>query len=113
MTATTRRVRSLNEKEERSVPSFIHVFCNFFQRFIYIIWKLMKFVWYWIERIFLVILILSMTIGLAWWLSQKPSLYRDWETQDSVLPTITWSGETVNIRNIRNHTWISSTEFTP
>jgi hypothetical protein len=68
--------------------------------------------WYWFERIFLLAFILVLTIGLAWWLSQKPSLYRDWEAQDARLPEISWSGETISVANIRNHTWSSDTEFT-
>lgn len=32
---------------------------------------------------------------------------------DAVLPTISWSGNSVTIQNIRNHTWKSDTEFTP
>lgn len=57
--------------------------------------------------------LLVLTIGLAWWLSQKPSLYRDWEPQDAILPNISWSGTTVTIENIRNHTWLDDKNFIP
>ena len=77
------------------------------------IWKTIKVIWYWCERAFLLVFLLILTVGLAWWLSQKPSLYRDWEDMDAVLPTISWSGNSVTIENIRNHTWKTDTEFTP
>lgn len=69
--------------------------------------------WYIFERAFLLVFLVVLTVGLAWWMSQKPSLYRDWELQDAVLPSITWSGNTVSVKNIRNHTWKSATEFIP
>jgi len=56
---------------------------------------------------------IGLTVWLAWWLSQKPSLYRDWENQDSRLPSITWSGDIISVENIRNHNWTSATEFIP
>jgi hypothetical protein len=50
---------------------------------------------------------------MAWWTSQKPSLHRDWDPIDAVLPTITWNSETnVTIKNIRNHLWTTDKEFT-
>lgn len=52
-------------------------------------------------------------MGLAWWTSQKPSLYRDWEKADAILPTLQFSGDTVTIHNIRDHQWISEKEFVP
>lgn len=76
-------------------------------------WEVIRVIWYWFERIFLVALLLWLTVGLAWWLSQKPSLYRDWLLAESVLPEIAFSWETVAIKNIRNHTWTTDKEFTP
>ena len=52
-------------------------------------------------------------MGLAWWLSQVPSLHRDWEMQDAILPIVTFSGNTIEVQNIRNHTWTSDKEFVP
>ena len=51
---------------------------------------------------------------MMWWLSQQPSLYRDWEEQDAVLADITWlSNDVVYINNIRNHHWLSDVDFIP
>lgn len=69
--------------------------------------------WSIFERIFLVALLLILTIGLAWWTSQRPSLYRDWEAMDAILPSISWSGDIVNIANIRNHEWQTDHDFIP
>lgn len=100
------------QKPEKST----HV-CNSFFRCLYrvvsVLWKCIKTLWYWTERFILVGLLFGLTTGLAWWLSQKPSLYRDWEDMDAVLPTISWSGNSVTIDNIRNHTWSSSKDFVP
>ena len=50
---------------------------------------------------------------MAWWTSQKPSLNRDWDPVDAVLPTIAWdNAHTVTIKNIRNHLWTTDTNFT-
>ncbi len=77
------------------------------------IWICIKLIWYFFERIFLLAFLLFLTIWLAWWTSQKPSLYRDWDPLDAVLPTVSWSWDLVSIENIRNNTWITSTEYTP
>ena len=88
---------------------FLQSICRIF----WLIWKFLKMLWYWIERLFLVALLLGLTVGLAWWTSQSPSLYRDWEAMDAVLPSIAWSWDTVSIANIRNHQWTSDHDFTP
>jgi hypothetical protein len=62
---------------------------------------------------FLLIFLILLTVGLAWWLSQKPSLYRDWLPSEAILPEITWSGDTALVHNVRNHRWKSDTDFTP
>ena len=61
------------------------------RRTLLFLWSFVRILWYWFERIFLLAFILLLTAGLAWWLSQKPSLYRDWETQDARIPEISWS----------------------
>ncbi len=88
-------------------------FCRFFVRILSIFWCTLKIFWYWFERILLVTLLLSLTIGLAWWLSLRPSLLRDWEDADAILPNISWSGNLVTIENIRDHLWTSESLFTP
>lgn len=86
------------------------------------IWKICKWIfhflrfticiiWYWFQRVFLLIFLCFLTVGLAWWLSQKASLYRDWDPIDATLPIISWSGDTVNISNIRDFDWKTSTGF--
>lgn len=109
-----RRVRINPENNTNiSILSWFKNCISFFIIFLCFIWKIVKVLWYWTERIILVTLMLSLTIGLAWWLSQKPSLYRDWDDTDAVLPTISWSGNLVSIKNIRNHVWSSDVDFIP
>ena len=69
--------------------------------------------WYWFQRIFLLAFLLVLTVGLAWWLSQTPTLYKDWDPMDQILPEISWSGDTVTIAHIRDFAWQSETEYTP
>jgi hypothetical protein len=76
-------------------------------------WQIISTIWYWFERFFLVVLLLVLAIWLAWWTSQKPSLLRDWESADSILPSVSWSGDSVTVKNVRNHQWTTDTEFTP
>lgn len=104
--------KEMPQKNEEKTPknsSFFVKGNTFFRA----IWWIVRVIWYWLERIFLIAFLLTLTAGLAWWLSQKPSLQRDWEEQDARLPTISWSGNTVFIDNIRNHNWTSDTDFTP
>lgn len=77
-------------------------FIKFLKIFAIIICKICTFVF-----------IASLFVFALWWLSQKPSLYRDWEPQDAKLPIFSWSGNVVSIENIRNHHWISDKDFTP
>ncbi len=90
----------------------------------YTIWKvlsipfsllywLIRLGWYIFVRIFFLTFLLFLTVWLAWWLSQKPSLYRDWEEMDAILPKISWSGNIVTVENIRDFTWKTDVEFTP
>lgn len=72
-----------------------------------------KATWYIWERVFLVSLMIALTVGLAWWLSQKPSLYRDWSVDHAILPAITFSGNLVDVKNVRNFTYRSTTDYTP
>ncbi len=107
----TRRIIRSSKKE--FVPEEKPGFWKFLKCTLHIIWKIIAVCWYWFERLFLVIFLLILTVGLAWWLSQKPSLYRDWLPAESILPEISWSGNTVHIQNVRNHRWSSDTDFTP
>lgn len=100
------RTRNTQVPKSNNILKYIKYILN-------ISYSILVILWYWLERIFLLAFILVLTVGLAWWLSQRPSLYRDWETQDARLPGISWSGETISVANIRNHTWSSDTEFTP
>lgn len=109
-------MRNSRHVRESKFSHFIHLL-KWFLRIIWVslrsIWSIFRVVWYWIERVILVALLLALTVWLAWWLSQKPSLYRDWELQDTLLPQITFSGSSIKVQNIRNHTWTSDTEFVP
>ena len=88
-------------------------FCRISVQIFALLWCTLRILWYWIERLALVLLLLSLTIGLAWWLSLKPSLLRDWENADAILPEISWSGNLVTIANVRDHLWTSDSVFTP
>jgi hypothetical protein len=57
-------------------------------------------------------LLITLTVGLAWWLSQKPSLYRDWAVDQAILPTISFSGNLVEVKNVRNFQYKTTTDFT-
>lgn len=110
---TSYRRSRLNQQKEKGKTSFLSTSWIFIKKSCSLIWNCIRIIWYFLERIILVILLLVLTLGLAWWLSQKPSLYRDWEAQDAVLPSISWSWDTVVVSNIRNHTWTSATDFIP
>lgn len=113
MSSHRRVVRSSSSESDVSVPI---VSRNPFWKFILcinrIILRIIRIIWYWFERLFLLCFLVVLTVWLAWWLSQSPSLYRDWEPSDTMLPITSWSGDIVTIDNIRDFDWKSSTEFT-
>ena len=113
MASHRRVVRSSTASLEPTLlqDSFFVVFLRSLCRILSVSYRFLKVLWYWFERFFLVVFLMILTCGLAWWTSQKPSMYRDWDTIDSVVPEITWSGNVVNINNIRNHAWKSDKEF--
>ncbi len=47
-----------------------------------------------------------------WWLSQQPSLYRDWSQDQSILPTVVFSGTTALVENARSFRYTSPKEYT-
>lgn len=111
-----RRVNRIDTNNQETYPvqkNSGKTFLSWVLKISSILWSIITFLWYWTERIALVVLLLVLTLGLAWWLSQKPSLLRDWEMTDALLPEITWSGESVTVKDIRNHLWMSATGSTP
>ena len=113
MPSYRRVIRPDLPKIDMPVVKIERSFCRIIACILGFLWCTLRILWYWIERIFLVVLILSLSIGLAWWLSLKPSLLRDWENADALLPEISWSGNLVTIANVRDHLWTSDSVFTP
>ena len=50
---------------------------------------------------------------LLWWSSIEPSNDRDWKTEVAILPEVSWSGNLVTVRNIRNFEYKTPLEFVP
>jgi len=48
---------------------------------------------------------------LLWWSSIEPSNDRDWKTEVAVLAEVSWSGNLVTVRNIRNFDYQSTMDF--
>lgn len=65
------------------------------------------------KRIALLVVCLALLVLVACFFAKKPSSDRDWVVDQSVLPTAEFSGDSVLIRNVRNFTYASDTEFTP
>lgn len=113
---THRRIVRTNSSEPEllvPVPGIGRFLWIFFLKICRIVWCVIRIIWYWFERIFLLTILIVLTIWLAWWLSLKPSLYRDWDPVDAILPEISWSGNIVTIDHIRDHTWKTDTDYIP
>ncbi len=87
-------------------PGFFMKLCSFS-------WTVIRIIWYWFERLFFVVFTLVVATWLAWWLSQTPSLYRDWSVDQSVLASVTFSGNLVTVSNARDFQYRSTTDYTP
>lgn len=89
-------------------------FWKYLKKVFWILAWISRIFWYIFQRVFLLAFISAWFLLTFWWLSQEPSLYRDWEDQDNKLANIFWiSDNEVQIQNIRNHEWQSDTEFVP
>jgi hypothetical protein len=51
-------------------------------------------------------------VVLAWWLMLAPNNNRDWQPDVARLPTATLNGSLLTVRNVRNFTYRSETDFT-
>lgn len=101
----------------RQIKNTLRYIVNAFKRIK--IFYVLKFIflasWYIFQRVFLLAFISAWFLLSFWWLSHEPSLYRDWEDQDTLLAEIIWQegSDEVEISNIRNHEWLSDSEFIP
>jgi hypothetical protein len=59
------------------------------------------------------VLLGALALFLSWWLRQKPSHNRDWDTSVAVLPRAVREGDAVTIENIRNFEYRSLDDFNP
>jgi hypothetical protein len=59
------------------------------------------------------VLLVALALFLVWWLRQKPSNKRDWDTSVAVLPRAVRDGDVVTIENVRNFEYRSLDDFTP
>ncbi|HRH26051.1 MAG TPA: DUF4105 domain-containing protein [Candidatus Paceibacterota bacterium] len=65
------------------------------------------------KRTVFIALTLIICIALLSWISIRPSNERVWATDQAVLPHAEINGEQITIRNIRNFTYTSTTNYTP
>lgn len=88
------------------------VFQNIFDPHATIV-KTMKNSLFSILKVILFILLIVISGGLIWWLSHIPSNDRNWNKDQQVLPYAEFSsdGNHVTIRNIRNNTYQSTTDY--
>lgn len=89
--------------------SLIKFLFNLFKTIYNFLISFLKGFWYVFQRVFLI----GFLLFLAWWLSQEPSLYRDWSPDQDKLASITFNKNIVNIKNVRNFRYTSPTEYTP
>ncbi len=47
------------------------------------------------------------------WLLQRPSNERDWQPNDAVMPSVTFRGRLVDVRNVRVTTYRTTEDYTP
>lgn len=59
------------------------------------------------------ILILLLGLGFIIWISIHPSNNRNWTTDQAVLPYAEINGDLIDIHNIRNYTYRSTSDYTP
>ncbi len=76
----------------------------------HIVWKIIK----WILLMAIGIFLLGLTIGLIYAFSRTPSLNRNWETDQAILPTADINGTKILIHNVRDFRYsATSTDVYP
>ena len=112
---TSRRVKRIESETVDVAPSYLRNIWNMFLRFLrpvfHALGGVIRGFWYILERVLLIVVLIGLTVFLAWWLSQKPSLYRDWSPDQAILPTVSFSGTMVTIENARAFRYTSPTEY--
>ncbi|HEX2081098.1 MAG TPA: DUF4105 domain-containing protein [Longimicrobium sp.] len=58
-------------------------------------------------------LTILLVAGLFAWAATRPSHGRVWRAEQAVLPQVTFDGSKVHVRNVRDFTYRSKTDFTP
>lgn len=59
------------------------------------------------------VLLSALAFGAASLASSTPNGERDWVPQQAVPPSVEFDGDSVHIRNVRNFSYVSESEFTP
>ena len=59
------------------------------------------------------VLLAGVAFGAATLASARPRAESDWIPQQAVLPSVMFDGDSVHIRNVRNFSYASESEFTP
>ena len=59
------------------------------------------------------LLLAAVAFGAATLTSAKPRAEGDWIPQQAVPPSVAFDGDSVHIRNVRNFSYVSESEFTP
>jgi hypothetical protein len=65
------------------------------------------------KRLTLIIFLILILLATIVWMCIRPSNNRDWNTDQAVLPTAQFNGDEVLIKNIRNFSYTSTTDFEP
>ncbi|HUF64959.1 MAG TPA: DUF4105 domain-containing protein [Gemmatimonadaceae bacterium] len=65
------------------------------------------------RSVIVALLLSALAFGAAALASARPSGERDWIPQQAVLPSVMFDGDSVHIRNVRNFSYASESEFTP
>jgi hypothetical protein len=85
----------------------------FFRKVLTLLKYLIKSILFIIDKTYLAVFITFMFVWFAWWSSQTPSLYRDWNETESILPEITFNTWSIDIKKIRNYKHISEAKWIP
>ncbi len=96
MTKETKKILPKTEVLEESKKS--NIFKYILEKFLF----LLKMIFIFISKLILPLFILLLFIWFSWWSSQTPSLYRDWIETESKLSEISFSGNLIEVKNLRN-----------
>jgi hypothetical protein len=67
--------------------------------------------WKFFKSLGILIVFIAGLLAVSWWGSLKPSLLRDWASDQKILPNVVFSGNVIRVENVRDFRYRSTSDY--